>query len=114
MNTVKAAQAALKEIAGPRLACDPVKVVIDRLSRQTGLGYSRTYEIWYGRPKDLEQSERNQIADALEKRRRLVARNELAEWRAQLSRLETMLLRTDPDFNCETIAALRDIRRQTG
>ncbi len=108
MDTVKAAQTALKELAGPRLAGDPIKVVIDRLSRQTGLGYSRTYEIWYGRVPRLDQSEKIQIADALEKKRRLVARNELAELRARLSRLEAMLSRTDPDFHCEAIAALRD------
>lgn len=105
---VKEAQKALKELAGPRLAGDPIKAVIDRLSRQIGLGYSRTYEIWYGRNPRLEQSELSQIADALEKKRRLVARNELAELRARISRLEIMLSRSDPDFHSETIDALRN------
>lgn len=113
MNTVKAAQSALKEIAGPRMADDPIKAVIDRLSRQTGLGHSRTYEIWYGRARHLEQSEQIQIADALEKRRRLVARNELAELRARLARLETLLASTDPDFHCETLTALRNSALRT-
>jgi hypothetical protein len=113
MNTVKAAQTALREIAGPRLAGDPIKAVIDRLSRQTGLGYSRTYEIWYGRVPRLDPREQLQIAEALEKKRRSVARNELAELRARMARLETLLASTDPDFHCETLTALRNSTLRT-
>lgn len=101
------AQKALRELAGPRMADDPIKAVIDRLSRLTGFSYSRTYEIYYGRARHLEQSEITTLADALEKRRRMAARNELMELRARLSRLEAMLSRIDPDFHSEALAALR-------
>jgi hypothetical protein len=113
MNGLTAAQKALRELAGPRMADDPVKAVIDRLSRLTGFSHSRTYEIYYGRVRHLEQSEMTTLADALEKRRRMVARNEILELRARLSRLEAMLSRIDPDFHCEALTALRNSTLRT-
>lgn len=108
MDQITAAQRLLRELAGPRLAGDPIKAVIGRLSRQLGFGYSRTYEIWYGRAPLLHQSEIDQLAEAFEKKRRMEARNELAELRARVARLESMYRTTDPDFFSEEITALRN------
>ena len=98
---------ALRELAGVRLAGDPVKAAVDRVSRLTGLSYWRAYEIWYGRARRIEPSEETQIKQALIKKRNGAARNELAELKTRMLRLEAMLVRTDEEFFCEDIAALR-------
>ena len=102
------AQKAMRELAGTRLASDPIKQLVIRLSRQTGLKKSRCYEIWYGRAKRIEDFEETQIRAALDKKRKVAARNELAELRSRIERLESLLRQTDPDFHSEALAALRD------
>ena len=98
---------ALRELAGPRLAGDPIKAAVHRAARLAGLEYWRAYDIWYGRARRIDVQEETQITQALQKKRIAVAHNEFAELRARMARLETLLLNSDEDFHREDIAAIR-------
>ena len=99
--------ASLRELAGPRLAGDPIKAAVSRAARLAGLEYWRAYDIWYGRARRIDVQEETQITQALQKKRKAVAHNEFAELRARMARLETLLLNSDEDFHREDIAAIR-------
>lgn len=101
----------LREIAGPRLANDPIKAVIARVAKQVGLSYWRTYDIWYGKNHRLERHEEEQILEARRKQKRLAAKNELAELRTRMARLESLLLCIDEEFHRENVGALRAAAR---
>jgi hypothetical protein len=88
----------LHELADPRPAGEPVKTAIQRASRLCRLPYWRCFDIWYLKARRVEPEETTAIADALERKRELEAKNELAELRRRLSRLEARLLSTDEDF----------------
>lgn len=107
-NSRGTAAASLREIAGARLAGDPVKQAIDRAARIAGLSYWRAYDIWYGKARRIEDFEERQILEALEKRRKLVARNEISDLRTRLAALEARLLSEDEEFHSENIGAIRN------
>jgi hypothetical protein len=89
---------ALRELIEPRSADEPIKTAIQRAARLSGLSYWRCFDIWYGKARRVEAFEITAIADALERKRELEAKNELAQLRLRLSRLEARLLSTDEDF----------------
>jgi len=91
-------QQGIRELAEPRPAGDPVKAAIHRASRLCGLSYWRCFDLFYGRARRVEPHEITAIADALERKRELEAKNELSELRRRLARLEARLLSTDEDF----------------
>lgn len=93
------AQTALKELAEPAKFGELKKVAIDRAARRAGMTYSRAFEIWYGRARRIEQFEADALAEALDKKRREDARNELYEIQVRIARLEARLASTDPDFH---------------
>ena len=101
------ARAALKELSEPWHAGDRTKAMIDRAAKRAGIGYWRAFNIWYGKaiPANAEEIER--IQEALNRKRKVVAHNELAELRARMARIETLLLRTDEEFFSEDVTALR-------
>jgi hypothetical protein len=101
-------------LAGPRAAGDPVKAAIHRAARQAGLSYWRAFDIWYGKARRIEHFEEMQIEQALRKRRKVVAHNELSELKARIARLENLLLESDEEFFCEDVAALRGTAEQMG
>lgn len=90
---------ALRELSEPWAPGDRVKAAIARAARLSGLSYWRCFDIWYGKARRVEAFEITAIADALERKRELEAKNELAQLRLRLSRLEARLLSTDEDFH---------------
>jgi hypothetical protein len=89
---------ALRELSEPWSRGDRVKAAIQRASRLSGLNYWRAFDIWYGKARRVDVTEITAIADALERKRSLEARNELQELRTRLAKLETRLSQTDEDF----------------
>jgi len=102
---------ALRELAGPRMAGDPVKQAVDRAARLSGLTYWRAYDIWYGKNRRIEQAEEMQILEALAKRRKLVARNEIQDLRTRLAALEAKLISDDEEFHSADLGAIRESLR---
>lgn len=108
------ASADLKELAQPLEFGTRVKVAIGHAARRSGLTYWRAFDIWYGKARRIEQYEREQISEALDRKRREHARNEFHELRTRLARLEARLSRTDEDFHRETIDSVREQARGLG
>ena len=98
---------ALKELSEPWRVGDRTKSAIDRAARECGLSYTRARDIWYGNARRIEAVEHEAIAGALARKKTKVARGELHELKTRIARLESLLASTDPDFHCETLAALR-------
>lgn len=92
------ARTALQQLSEPWERGDRIKRAIERSARLAGLSYSRAFEIWYGRAKILPD-EILRISEALETKKRKDARNELSELRLRLTRLESLLFQTDPEFS---------------
>lgn len=109
VGSIETAAEYLRELAEPRPAGDPVKAAIDRAAKRAGFTYTRTFDLWYRKARRIEQFEQDAIAAALLKRRREVARNEFHELRTRLSRLESLLAQSDPDFHAD---AIRHVRTQ--
>lgn len=105
------ASALLRELSEPWPSGGRVKAAIDRAARLAGLSYWRAFDIWYGKARRVENFEHAQIAEALDKKRKEAARNELHELRSRITRLESLLVQIDPDFHRESVAALRDHHR---
>lgn len=89
----------LRELSQPWEMGDKIKAAIERAARRAGLPYWRTFDIWYGKARRIEDFERAQITQALRKKRREAARNELHELRVRLARLESLLARDDQGFD---------------
>ena len=117
MNTPKIvgmdASAALRELAQPWAGGEKVKIAINRAARQAGLSYWRAFDIWYGKARRVEQSEIEAINEALAKKRREDARNELQQIWTRLIQLEARMAQTDPDFDRELFVPLRQAVRST-
>ena len=88
----------LRELSEPRHSGEYVKNAIERAARLSGLSYWRCFDIWYRKARRVEAFEITAIADALERKRELEAKNELAQLRLRLSRLEARMVSTDEDF----------------
>lgn len=101
---------ALRELSDP--VSRPVKAAIDRAAQRAGLPYWRAFDIWYRKARRVEQFECVLIADALERKRKEAARNELHELKTRIARLESLLAQADADFYGADIAALRNSREQ--
>jgi hypothetical protein len=99
---------ALHELAEPWTCGDRVKAAIQRAARRADLSYWRAFDIWYGKARRIEDHEMDAIAAALEKRRKEVTRNEVADLRTRLARLEALLVSTDEAFHRPTLDRLRD------
>lgn len=89
---------ALRELIEPRSAEEPIKTAIARAARLSGLSYWRCFDLWYRKARRVEAFEITAIADALERKRELEAKNELSELRSRIARLEARMLSTDEDF----------------
>jgi len=89
---------ALRELSEPWPSGERVKAAIARAAKLSGLSYWRCFDIWYRKARSVETFEITAIADALERKRELEARNELAELRRRLAALETRMQSTDEDF----------------
>jgi hypothetical protein len=104
----------LRELAEPYPPGDRIKAAIDRAARRIGLTYWRTFDLWYGKARRVEPHEQLAIAEALERKRREAARNELHELQIRIARLEARLAQTDAEFHRVDIEALRRGARPRG
>jgi hypothetical protein len=106
------ARVALRELVKPISFGEKAKSVIGRAAKCAGFSYSRAFEIWYGRARRIEEFETEALKEALEKRRREIARNEFHELKIRMARLEARLAQTDAEFHRETIEALSAAQAQ--
>ena len=104
---------ALRELSAPHHRDEKMVAIIERSARIAGLTYSRAYEIIYGRARRISPEEIARIREELKKKQAMDVRNELAELRIRLSRLENLLLLSDEKFNREDIAPLRGSLRRS-
>jgi hypothetical protein len=93
---------------------DKIKAAIDRAARRAGLSYWRTYDLWYGKARRVEDYEREKVAAALAEKKRLETRNEVQNLRKRLEILESRLAQVDEDFHRENLSALRQQVRGLG
>lgn len=87
-----------------------------RASRETGLSVSIVQRLFYGKTKVVAASVADAVRAALlkfEEKQDAAARNELAQIRLYIDKLETSLRKTDPEFHSPTIDALRQSTRTT-
>lgn len=98
---------ALKELAEPRPAGEPVKRAIERAARLTSFAYWRTFDFWYAKARRIEQSELDAITAALQHKREHDARNELHDLKMRIAKLEARLAAGDTDFYRPRVGAVR-------
>ena len=106
--------AELKELSEPWPTGSKIKQAIDRAAKAAGLSYWRTFDLWYGKARRVEDYEREAVAAALDKKRREAARNEFHELKTRLAILESRLNQVDPDFHRETIDQVGQQMRRLG
>ncbi|WP_198136951.1 hypothetical protein [Nitrobacter hamburgensis] len=107
----------LRELAGNRRADESMKAVLRRVRRRLAdWKPSRVRDIWYRDPRvKLRAGEIEQLRSLVDRKAETKAAvDELAELRNRISRLETLLERSDPTFHREAIDTLRSQRRALG
>jgi hypothetical protein len=107
----------LRALAGNRRADESMKAVLRRVRRKlVDWKPSRVRDIWYRDPRvKLRAGEIEQLRSLVDRKAEdKAAANELAELRSRISRLETLLERSDEAFHSETLAALGHQRRTMG
>ena len=109
------ASALLRTIAEPFEPGERIKEAIQRVARATQLSYWRTYDIYYEKARRIEETELNQIKEALRIKNEKAARNELHDLKFRIARLEAMLSASrDPDFHGPDIDFTRELLRAPG
>ena len=104
----------LRELAEPSSRGDRVKVAIERAAKLSGLSYWRTFDLWYRKARKVEDFEIAAISEALDRKNRKDARNELQTLRLRIEALEARFSISDEDFHREDINALRQGMRSAG
>ena len=106
MTDIAVVMDALVELSRPWPEGDKVKRAIERAAARAGLTYTRAFDIWYGKARRIEQSERDAIAAAIELKRKEAARNDIRELRLVVERAQALLAQIDQDFNREALGPL--------
>lgn len=104
----------LRELSEPWASGEKVKTVIGRAAKLSGLSYWRTFDIWYGKARQIEGYEIGQIANAIQAKNERDGRNELRELKARLLRLESLLASGDSHFHSPSIDHARELVRHLG
>lgn len=94
---------ALRELSEPWPSGERVNLAIARAARLSGLAYWRASNIWYRKAHRVEPHEITAISDALQRKRELDDRNEIANIKLRIARLESRLNQTDEEFYRPTI-----------
>lgn len=102
----------LRYLGEPYTRADKIKFVIERAARRAGLNYWRAYDIWYGRARKITEEETKRISTASDKKREEETRNELHDLRIRLTRMESLLVQTDPNFHRPSADYVREQIRQ--
>ena len=104
----------LRELAAPYPRGDKVKRAIERAAIAAGFEYWRTFDLWYGKTRRIEEHERLAVATALEKKREQEVSNELHDLRLRLLRLESLHAQKNPNFARAASHPLRENLRRMG
>lgn len=94
---------ALRELSEPWPSGERVKTAIARAARLSGIAYWRAFDLWYQKARRIEPFEMEALANALERKRELEARNEVADLKLRIAKLESRLATTDEEFYRPTI-----------
>ena len=98
-SSIDEAQTLVRRCAEPRPAGDQVKAAIRRASRQLGLSFTRTKDIWYGDARRIDAGEMDRL--------RQVAENaELAQAVAGIEVLRNRMLESSLPASRQVFAAL--------
>jgi hypothetical protein len=114
MPDVAEATTMLREIAKPLSYGEPIKLVIERTSNIVRISYWRTFDLWYGKARRIEEYEYEKIKTALRIKRESAARNELHDIKLRIARLESLLRAGDADFYRHDIDYAREVSREPG
>src|SRR6266404_214669 len=114
MPNVAEATQMLRELAKPMAYGEPIKLVIERTSNIVRISYWRTFDLWYGKARRVEDYEYEKIKTALRIKRESAARNELHDIKIRIARLESLLRTSDPDFHRLDIDFAREMVRDGG
>lgn len=107
----------LRKIAGPRQSDELLKGVFRRLGRRlSGWSENRVRDVWRRDTRvRIRAEEVAQLRTIVEQDQgQGDTKNELAELRDRISRLEALMERTDAPFHSADLDALRDIRSKMG
>lgn len=114
MDASVEARVLIQQIAGPALLGTPIKSMLSRVARVTGLGERRIRGLWNREARAIRCEEMAALRQAAERQRAVktaqaeeAARHELRELRDRIAALETYLASADEDFHRHAIAALR-------
>lgn len=94
---------ALRELSEPWPSGERVKSAIARAARLSGIAYWRAFDLWYQKARRIEPSEMAALADALQRKRELEAKNELHDLKMRFAKLEALMASTDEEFYRPTI-----------
>ena len=111
MPNVAEATSMLHELAKPLSYGEPIKLVIERTSNIVRISYWRTFDLWYGKARRVEEYEYEKIKTALRIKRESAARNELHDIKLRIARLESLLRAGDADFHRHDIDSLSEMVR---
>lgn len=115
MSSVAEASHLLRRVAEPRPVGDSIKAAITRAARRCGLRPGRAEDLWRCEARQVKSEEMDAIRRAAAIKwhnEEAKARNELAELRGRITRLEALLMAGDQDFHSPTIAGAREQARQ--
>lgn len=104
----------LRALAEPRPHGEKLSAAITRVARLCAFEYWRTFDLWYGKTRRVEETERQAVAAALARKQKDAARNEFHELKTRLAILESRLNQIDPDFHRPTIDQAREQMRRLG
>lgn len=101
MSAAAEARFLIQEIAGPQSVGGKIKSALDRVHRLTGLPYRRVRGLWSGEARAILSEEMDALRRAAAGRAKIneeTARDELAELRSRMARLESLLAARLPDM----------------
>ncbi|MFG1399869.1 hypothetical protein [Roseixanthobacter pseudopolyaromaticivorans] len=88
----------LRRLAEPVHAGESVKALIAKVSRKTGFGYNRAFDLWYGRGR-VRAEELDRVRGLMRAHEEAQLNGEIAELRARLSRLEELASLASPPMD---------------
>jgi len=109
MPNVAEATQMLRELAKPMAYGEPIKLVIERTSNIVRISYWRTFDLWYGKARRVEDYEYEKIKTALRIKRESAARNELHDIKVRIAVIEARLRAGDADFHRLDIDFAREV-----